>query len=257
MLDDDRLGSLLSTAGAAFEVPAHGIDDILARAAGTTGGGDERPAGDRGGARSSEGDLVGTHETSPTDTAPGAARRAGGARRLVALAERHRVLTAAACVVALLVVAGTLGSLVARPDHRTATSSLARVPGVAGPGATTTLPPSSATPHAASGSAPGFQPAFGLHKGAQGAAGSSSSSTGAATAQAPATTTPSLPTGAVGQSAKIEQSGSLALSVGRGRLDRTMAELATVATKPPLAVASWPAPRPSPAPVRATPPRAA
>jgi len=229
MLDDDRLSALLSTAGTAFEVPAHGIDDILSRAAGPSGGGDERPAPERDGARSGDDGVAGSPEASPTDTAPdasGVAPGASGARRLVALAERHRVLTAAAGVVALLVVAGTLGTLVARPAHRTATSSLAPVPGVAVPRATTTLPASPDIPRAAGGVAPGFQPAFGLHKSAQGGAGS----TGAATAQAPATTTPTLPTGAVGQSAKIEQSGSLALGVGRGRLDRTMAELAGVAT---------------------------
>ncbi|HXY28014.1 MAG TPA: hypothetical protein VEH82_07005, partial [Acidimicrobiales bacterium] len=45
MLDDDRLAALLTSAGAAFEVPASGIDDILARAAGRPGS-DDRDAGD-------------------------------------------------------------------------------------------------------------------------------------------------------------------------------------------------------------------
>jgi len=34
MLDDDRLASLFARAGAAFEVPATGAGDIVARAAG-------------------------------------------------------------------------------------------------------------------------------------------------------------------------------------------------------------------------------
>ncbi len=33
MLDDERLASLLGRAGAAFDVPATGVDDIMARAA--------------------------------------------------------------------------------------------------------------------------------------------------------------------------------------------------------------------------------
>ena len=34
MLDDDRLASLFARAGASFDVPATGPDDIVARAAG-------------------------------------------------------------------------------------------------------------------------------------------------------------------------------------------------------------------------------
>ena len=56
MLDDDRLASLFARAGAAFEVPATGPEDILDRAAGrvaTAGDGDgdvDRPdEGDRDG----------------------------------------------------------------------------------------------------------------------------------------------------------------------------------------------------------------
>jgi hypothetical protein len=44
-----------------------------------------------------------------------------------------------------------------------------------------------------------------------------------------APTAPSLPHGAVGQSSKIEQSGTLGLSVGRGDLGRTMTRLTTLA----------------------------
>ena len=45
MLDDERLASLLGRAGAAFDVPATGVDDIMARAAGRVAG-----AGATGGA---------------------------------------------------------------------------------------------------------------------------------------------------------------------------------------------------------------
>ena len=46
MLDDDRLASLLARAGAAFEVPATGVDDIVARATGSIPGtaGTDAPA---------------------------------------------------------------------------------------------------------------------------------------------------------------------------------------------------------------------
>ena len=55
---------------------------------------------------------------------------------------------------------------------------------------------------------------------------------GTASAPSSATTpqtTPNLPNGAVGQSAKIEQTGSLTLTVGRGKLSPTVAQLTALA----------------------------
>jgi hypothetical protein len=189
MLDDDRLASLFARAGAAFEVPASGADDILARAAGTG-----RSVGDGGGGIGDEG-----APDEPT------AIRDGRVRRLVATAGRHRVISAAACIVVALVVAGTVGALVRSPSGPTLTSSLPRtglVAPVAGGSSRTAAPlPSNGAQHAAS--------------------------TPAVTTPTP--TSPSLPSGAVGQPSKIEQTGALGLSVGRGDLDRTMTRLTSLA----------------------------
>ena len=113
MLDDDRLSSLLGTAGAAFEVPESGPDDILARALGSPSDalagaddGKDDEAGDRG------------DGTGPGGTAPAPGLRPHRARRVVAGARRHRLLSVAACVVVLLLVAGTIGALVSGPTAR-------------------------------------------------------------------------------------------------------------------------------------------
>jgi hypothetical protein len=191
MLDDDRLASLFARAGAAFEVPASGADDILARAAGTG-----RSVGDGGG-----GGGIGDEGAPDEPTAI----RDGRVRRLVATAGRHRVISAAACIVVALVVAGTVGALVRSPSGPTLTSSLPRtglVAPVAGGSSRTAAPlPSNGAQHAAS--------------------------TPAVTTPTP--TSPSLPSGAVGQPSKIEQTGALGLSVGRGDLDRTMTRLTSLA----------------------------
>ncbi|HXZ62271.1 MAG TPA: DUF4349 domain-containing protein [Acidimicrobiales bacterium] len=205
MLDDDRLAALLASAGAAFEVPASGADDILARAAGSA---EERP---------------GKAPDDPEHARPGRVRRAA------ALAGRHRVLTAAACLV-ILAVAGAFGALAAGPARQSVTSSLPRSPVVVHPrGLTTTTRPGSAPAPGAGGTAASpsaSSPASGTQpKEAQGVNGSTASA-GSGTA----TTVPALPSGSVGQSAKIEQTGALALTVGRGQLERTMTQLTAVAS---------------------------
>jgi len=203
MLDDDRLASLFARAGAAFEVPASGADDILARAAGTG-----RSAGHDGGGGIGD-------EGAPDEPT---AIRDGRVRRLVATAGRHRVISAAACIVVALVVAGTVGALVRSPSGPTLTSSLPRT-GLVAPvsGATTTVPQGSAVAGGTSRAAAPLP-----SNGAQHAA-----STPAVTTPTP--TSPSLPSGAVGQPSKIEQTGALGLSVGRGDLDRTMTRLTSLA----------------------------
>ena len=130
MLDDDRLASLFAHAGDAFEVPASGVEDILARAAGPA-----RDAEAGGPARRPPPGPVGE---------PAGPVRDGRARRLVALAGRHRVLSAAACIVVALVVAGTVGALVRAPSGPTMTSGLPRTthaaPSAPAGGVTTTVP---------------------------------------------------------------------------------------------------------------------
>ncbi len=203
MLDDDRLASLLARAGEAFDVPANGPGDILARAA------------VRG-----PGTLDDADDADPTAPLPEPAHD-GRVRRITGVAGRHRVLSVAACVLVVLVLAGAVGALVGRPSHPTLTSGLppSRVGTAAVP--TTTVPPR----FSSNGSA---------------TSGGTASSPGATTqhaglaAPAPATTpnspvTPTLPSGAVGQSARIEQTGTLGLTVGRGDLNRTVTQLTGLA----------------------------
>jgi hypothetical protein len=201
MLDDDRLSALLSQAAEAFEVPAAGPEEILARARiGATGD-------DHG-----DGASAADHEPAAS---PGPDRE----RRLRVVASRHRLLSVAAILLVALIVAGTIGAVVRSPSTPTVTSGL-KLPRVAGSGghagpATTTTPPAVRAP-----SGTGALSQNGTTFGAQSAAGN-------ATSSAPAT--PSLPKDSVGQSAKIEQTGTLGLVVGRGDLTRTMTRLTALA----------------------------
>ncbi len=207
MLDDDRLASLLAAAGEAFEVPASGVEDIVARATGP-------------GRDAADDDTAG-------DTAEVVAEpvRDGRVHRLVALGGRHRVLSAAACVVVALVVAGTIGAIVRAPSGPTLTSGLPRstpaAPLAPAGGVTTTVPNGLAAPFGDNARAPSAASKGALSGGtAQGVAGGTAVTT---------PTAPSLPGGAVGQPAKIEQTGSLGLAVGRGALTRTMTKLTALA----------------------------
>jgi hypothetical protein len=63
----------------------------------------------------------------------------------------------------------------------------------------------------------------------QGAARTATSGTATPVSPSPPQTTPKLPSDAVGQPAKIEQTGSLTLTVGRGKLNRTVTQLTALA----------------------------
>jgi Domain of unknown function (DUF4349) len=214
MLDDDQLATLFARAAADFELPESGPAEILVRArrdgaqAGEAGPGDDvgSDAGDDAGA--------------PSRWREGRLRRAG------ATAARHRVLTVAACLVVLLSAAGIVGALDRGTSSPTATSSLRPVRASTPPRAgsspvTTTSPPFGvhhAGPSAGSAAAPSHQPA-----GARPNASLPSPTV-------PGQGTPSLPNGAVGQPARIEQTGSLGLTVKPGALNRTMTQLSAIAT---------------------------
>jgi len=210
MLDDDRLASLLAGAAATFEVPGTGPDDILERAQ------RHGPVDDDGDDQAGDG----ADDDPATTNAPGAP---GRAHRLVRVAGRHRVLSVAAVAVVLLVLTGAVGSLVRSPAHPTVTAGPAHqpatVPGRSAPDSTTTTTPGGA------GDAPGASAAapFSANPGTQGSARNS------APTVTPTTATPSLPNGAVGQSAKIEQTGAVTLTVGRGKLNRTVTQLTALA----------------------------
>jgi Domain of unknown function (DUF4349) len=200
MLDDDRLASLLAGAAATFEAPVTGPDDILERALGP------------GPVYSDEG---GDDDEVLTD-AP------GRVHRLFIVAARHRALSVAAGVVALLVLAGVVGSLARSPAHPTTSAGPAHptvtVPARSAPASTTTT-----TPAFSANGAPQASAAGPLSAGA-----TSGASQGVQHDTAP-TTAPNLPNDAVGQSAKIQQTGSLALTVARDKLSRTITQLTALA----------------------------
>ena len=207
MLDDDRLASLLARAGNAFDVPATGVEDIVARAAGPAQAGDDDGA---------DGGVDGTG--GPANEVVGPVR-AGRVHRLVTLAGHHRALSAVACLVVALVVAGTVVALVRTPSGPTLTSALPRtvhaaplVP--AGGLSTTTVPGALAAP-----ASPQFKANTPSANAAGGAPGGPAVTT---------PTTPSLPE-AVGQPAKIQQTGTLGLAVDRGDLGPTMTKLTALA----------------------------
>ncbi len=204
VLDDEVLGSLFARAGAAFAVPVTGADDIVARAA---GGADRAADG--------EGEVDRPDETECETAASGAPLRQGRVRRLTGVAGRHRVPSIAACMVVLLALAGAVDALVRSPAHPTTTAAPTRTPVTAptsAPSTTTTAPGLTSrhgTAQAKNAAPPGA--AFGIASGSTG------------------TTVPDLPKGAVGQPAKIQQTGSLTLTVGRGKLSRTITQLGAIA----------------------------
>jgi hypothetical protein len=141
--------------------------------------------------------------------------------RLAGVAGRHRLLAVAACIIAVLALAGGIVALTRGPAGPTRTAALQH--GAVGapshsPVATTTAPGASSS---AGGSTRGASSAAPFSTAHAPVAGPNKTTT--------PTTAPPLPSGAVGQSAKIEQTGSLALTVGRGRLGRTVTQLTTLA----------------------------
>jgi hypothetical protein len=203
MLDDDRLASLLAGAAATFEAPATGPDDILARAMeGDPEGGDARVDDNEAGTEAS-----------------------GRVLRLFGVASRHRALSVAAAIVVLVVLAGVVGSLERSPAHPTAS---------AGPAHPTVTPPARSAPASTTTTTPAFS-SSGSPQGSAAAPPSASAASGASkglqhdTAPTTPATAPALPNGTVGQSAKIEQTGSLGLTVARNTLSRTITRLTALA----------------------------
>jgi hypothetical protein len=215
VLDDEFLATLFGRAGASFEVPGTGPADILEKALASSG-----PAAPPEGAAGGEAGEAG-------EATPGAATP----RRLTQVYRAHRVLSVAACVVVvLLLVAGGVGLLGrSSPPSRTTLGSpvIGRLPGHGASSPTTTTPPvAESAPSTGSG-------ASGDYATAQGAAASGALNApvaaGSPAVPVPTTVPSSLPPGDLGQSAKIEQTGSLSLSVGRGDLSKTMTQLSLLA----------------------------
>ena len=196
MIDDDTMSSLLARAGESFSVPATGAPDVMARALGDPSAADQSSASDQ---------AAGDGQSGRTPSRVG---------RVVRLAGRHRVLTAAACVVLALLGAGTVGALTGGTSRPSVTAGPVRT---AAP--VTTVPSPQRSLHA------GTAPSAGLPYGSV----KQPSSVGASGAPSTTPTSPSLPSGAVDQNARIEQTGTLAVSVGQGRLGASMDRLEVLA----------------------------
>ncbi|MGO9456080.1 MAG: DUF4349 domain-containing protein [Acidimicrobiales bacterium] len=203
VIDDDLLASLFKNVGSSIAVPESGASDILDRAIG-------RSTADEGDDNQVQFDQE--------EDAPGIARTS----RVRTLVRTHRLLSVAACLlVAVLVVGGATWNWKPTPTARVNNSSYA-APHSARSNAGATTSPSNAfgSPHASG--QPTGTPAFALP---------SSDAAGKATSPASTTTTsPPLPSGEVGQSSKIEQTGTLSLMVAKDALNKTMTELSFLAT---------------------------
>jgi hypothetical protein len=209
MLDDDTLTALLTRAGESFAVPENGAHDVLARA--RSDGRDEPESPDPLGTWDVDGDAEAERDAGRR----GAGGRAAPVARVLDGARRHRVLSVAACVVLALAAAATVVGVLAGSSPARRTTAAERAPSTShAPSPATSTVPSSA----------GL--AFGGRS--QGRAASPSAALPKTPTTTP-TTAPPLPSGAVGQNAKIEQSGSLSLSVGQGDLGAAVARLEAIA----------------------------
>jgi hypothetical protein len=222
MIDDDFLATLFTQAGDAFDVPASGSADILERASGGA-------------------DLGEASDEAADDLATVALSRR---RRVMRTVRTHRVLSVAASLVVVLVIAGAavgLGGSSAKPPVTSASSARPGTPAHSPVSAST---PSTTTPTPLGAPAPAFSAGGSTASGTSAGAGTSAASgaggtpsLGGTTGQvpnsassAPANGASSLPEGVVGQSAKIEQTGDLSLTVGKGDLSKTMSQLTFLAS---------------------------
>ncbi len=232
MLDDDVLASLFARAGASFEVPESGPADILARAAGPARVVVTPEPDDAGDAVDAVPEPNGTGDGDGAAPSVSLAEaRTGRSRRVLATARRHRLLSVAAGIVVVLFVAGTIGALVQSTSGPNLTSALSKAPAPAR--APHAAAPASGTGTGASGTAgparvsPGSE--LGLAPSSSNGTANGSPSSGSGPAVTVPTTPPSLPSGAVGQPAKIEQTGTLGLTVRHDDVGRTVTRLNALA----------------------------
>lgn len=216
MLHDDRLAELFAGAAATFEVPESGVDEILARAERGPGRGDAGTGTNRSVDADGDADGDGVDRAEAPETPDELGRR----RRLVAVARRHRILSVAVVVVVVLIAVGTIGAVTRAGSGPTVTAlRLGNAKGATVGGGT--VPSRSAPTTIPSGAHASAGPAFG------GSVGAPSSGLSAGSSQGQ--NVPPLPQGAVGQPAKIEQTGTLDVAVKKGALSRTMTGLTDLA----------------------------
>jgi hypothetical protein len=222
--EDEFLSSLFHQAADSFEVPEAGPDEILRQARGS----EPVPGAEAEAGTANEG--VSSDVALPLAALSGS--RTQSIRKVV---RQHRVLSIAAALVVMVAALSTTGALLSKSSTpkqsgenassalRTTTSTTigAQVgAGTASPGFAAAAPSHAATTPAAGGSAQGVE-----------SSGTTSASGGTATTPAKTSSPVSSPvaSGAV-QPARIEQTGSLTLKVGRHALTATMTKLSFLAT---------------------------
>jgi hypothetical protein len=217
-LDDEFLGTLLHEVGDSFTVPAAGPAAILGRVHRD----DDKKAGRERGA-SGDGRVGETVEgVEPGVPAPPPART--GRRTVRSTVRSHRVLAVAASVLVLLVVAG--GAVVLRSGAPTTN----RFGANAAPAATS--PRSSlGVAHTPAGTKAAGSASAGAATSAPAVPSSAKSTSSAGTTSNGALSqSPPVPgADAIGQPARIEQTGSLDLRVGRGAVSATVDRLDALA----------------------------
>lgn len=193
MIDEDMLRQALQAAAGTISVPTEGIDDIMVLASGGS---------DAGHVEAGDG-------ASPS-------RRRHGRRRWVAA-----VAVAAALTVVGLLVSVSIGNRSPLPSSGPITAS------VAPNRATTTVPQRFA---AATGSPPSLhEPSEKVPSGTQAVRGLNASGTPVTVPTTVPTTVPPVPTTG-GAPTRIEETGSLSLTVGGHRLQPVIAQLSSMAT---------------------------
>jgi hypothetical protein len=236
-LDDEFLVTLLHEVGDSFTIPPAGPTAILGRV--------HRDDDERAGRRRGAGGVGRVGEAvegaDPGEPAPSLARTA---RRTVRSTVRsHKILTAAAAVLVLLVAAG--GAVVLGSGAPKANSFGNAAPPTASP--TTTSPRAGfGVAHTPAGTKAAGSTSTGSTSAGSTSAGSTSAGSRAAvsapslatptTSSAGTTSKSALPQSAavpgadsIGQPARIEQTGSLDLSVARGAVSATVGRLDTLA----------------------------
>jgi Domain of unknown function (DUF4349) len=220
MLDDEILGAALRETGKSFAVPLRGAADILQR---IHGGDDTRAGADQAAGGPDDHGDHGDHGDPEDGDAPVSPTWRGTIRA-------HRLLSVAAALLLLAVVAGAALWGTTTPTARTA----------AGPGALSHEPA-----HGPEKTSSGASSPAGVGSSAAGSPDGTSAQSSAASAPAAApgsttpaqgtgstgSTTPALPPGEVGQSARIEQTGSLDLTVAKGSLSATIGKLSSLAAR--------------------------
>jgi hypothetical protein len=212
-LDDELLDTLLHHAGDSFPVPPSGPSAILRRVL--------RDDVERAGLGHPSGESGESGE--PAVPAPLPLARTVR-RRVLGTVRAHKVLSVAASVLILFLVAG--GVALRAPGTPKSTAGLKAAPATHSPGSRYGVV------HQPSGSGKSVAPApsTGSTAGSNAAAPAVPSATGTSSKATDATNAPNFQSTVVGQPARIEQTGSLDLTVSRGALSSTVARLTALAT---------------------------